>query len=68
MMQHRPGAPIAELYRREEDGVEVHVVLAHELEEANVIVVEPPTLPLGRVVCRDAGVTDRCVKLDETRV
>jgi hypothetical protein len=46
MVKHGPWAAIAELYGWEEDSVEVDVVLAHELEETDILVVKPPATPL----------------------
>ena len=45
-MEHGPWATITELNGGEVDDVEVDVVLAHELVQADVLVVEPPFLPL----------------------
>ena len=67
MVEHGPRAPVAELYRGEEDGVEVDVVLAHELEEANVVVVEPPLFPFRCVVGSDTGVSNRCIELPSSQ-
>ena len=63
MVEHGPWATVTELNGGEENGVEVDVVLAHELEQPDVLVVEPPLLPLRGVVGGDAGVSDRCVEL-----
>lgn len=68
-MQHSPRAAVTKLDRGEEDRVEVDVVLAHELEEADLLWVEPPLPPLGRVVGGDTWVSNGCVVLqyaDET--
>lgn len=62
-MQCCPGSTISKLHRREVDGMEIHVVLPHELVKVNVLLVEPPLLPLGGVIRRYAGVTNWCVIL-----
>ena len=64
MVQHGPRAAVAYLHRGEVDRVEVDVVLAHELVQADVLLVEPPLLPLWCVVRSDTGVTDTRVELD----
>lgn len=64
MVQCRPITPVTELHGREVNRVEVDVVLAHELIQADVLLVEPPLLPLGGIVGGDACVSDRRVKLD----
>ena len=43
--------------------MEVHVVLAHELVQFDVVLVEPPPLPFRGVVGSDTWVADRCVEL-----
>ena len=50
MVEHGPWATVTELNGGEENGVEVDVVLAHELEELDVLLVEPPAFPFRRVV------------------
>ena len=46
MVEHGPRATITELNGGEVDNVEVDIVLAHELVQADVLVIEPPLLPL----------------------
>jgi hypothetical protein len=63
MMKHGPVPPVTQLHGREEDGVEVNVVLAHELEELNVLRVEPPLLPsIRKEVGGDTGIAERSVE------
>ena len=63
MVQRRPWAAVAKLNGGEVDGMEIHVVLAHELVELDVVLIEPPSLPLWCVVCCDTRVADGCVEL-----
>ena len=44
-MEHGPRAAVTQLDRGEVYYVEVDVVLAHELIQVDVLVVEPPPLP-----------------------
>ena len=62
-MEHGPRATVTQLDRGEVDYVEVDVVLAHELVQTNVLVIEPPLLPLGCVVCCDANIADASFEL-----
>ena len=63
VVEHGPITTVADLDRWEVDSVEVDVVLAHELIQVDVLVVEPPPLPFGGVISRDTRITDACVKL-----
>ena len=45
-MKHGPRTAVTQLDRGAVDYVEVDVVLAHELVQADVLVIEPPLLPL----------------------
>ena len=63
VVEHGPITTVADLDRGEVDGVEVDVVLAHELIQVNVLLVEPPLLPLLSVVRGDTDVADTCFKL-----
>ena len=65
MVEHGPWTTVPKLHGREVDHVEVDVVLAHELEELNMLWVKPPTFPLRGVVCSDTRVADRCIKLEQ---
>ena len=58
-----PWSTVTKLDRREVDDMEVDVVLAHELIQVNVLLVEPPLLPLLSVVRGDTDVADTCFKL-----
>ena len=62
-MQHRPWAAISEFHGREEDSVEVNVVFAHELEQADVLMVEPPATPFRGIIGGDTWVSDRSIIL-----
>lgn len=44
--------------------MEVDVILAHELVQADILLVEPPLLPLGGVVGGDAHISNRRIKLN----
>ena len=63
MVEHGPRAAVTQLDRGEVYYVEVDVVLAHELIQVDVLVVEPPPLPFGGVISRDTRITNACVKL-----
>ena len=65
-VQHGPWAAVAEFDGGKENSVEVDVVLAHELVEANILVVKPPLLPIRRVVGSDTGVSYAGFKLQST--
>ena len=58
------GAPCAEERAGEDDGVERHVVLAHELHQLHVLRPPPPLLPRCGIVCGDGQVANRRVKPD----
>lgn len=62
-MQHRPIASVPYLNRGEENCVEIDIVFPHELVKLHILRVEPPLLPFARVVCRDAWVSNRSIKL-----
>ena len=66
MVKGSPWATITLLDGREVDGVEVDVVLAHELVEADIVMVKPPLLPIRRVVGSDTGVSYAGFKLQST--
>ena len=67
VIKHCPWATVGEQHGREENRMEVDVVLAHELEEADVVVVEPPLFPLRRVVRSDTGISNRCIELPSSQ-
>lgn len=66
MVEHSPIATVSDLYRGEVDHVEVDVILAHELVQADVLLVEPPLLPLASVGRRDTWVSYASVELRQT--
>ena len=66
VVEHGPITTVADLDRWEVDSVEVDVVLAHELVEADILMVEPPLLPIRRVVGSDTGVSYAGFKLQST--
>jgi hypothetical protein len=47
--------------------MEIHVVLAHELIEVDVLGIKPPLLILGREICCNANVADRGFELQVFR-
>ena len=63
MVERCPWSAITNLDRGEEDSMEVHIVFAHELVESDVLVIEPPLLPLRCVVCGNARVPYTCLEL-----
>jgi hypothetical protein len=67
MMERSPIPSITDLYRREEDCVEIHVVLAHELIEMDVLGIKPPLLPLGREICGNTNIAYRGIELQVIR-
>ena len=44
--------------------MEINVVFAHELVKSNVVWIQPPLLPFGRIAGGDAWVSDTGVELD----
>ena len=66
MVKHSPRSAVTELYGVEEDSVEVDVVLAHELVEADILMVKPPLLPIRRVVGSDTGISYAGFELQST--
>jgi len=46
--------------------MEVHIIFTHELEQTDVLRVEPPLLPFGGIVSRDAHVPNGGIKLKDT--
>jgi hypothetical protein len=56
MVKCSPVPSITYLHRWEVDCVEIHIVLAHELIEMNILGIKPPLLPLGREICGNADV------------
>ena len=64
VVEHGPITTVADLDRGEVDGVEVDVVLAHELVQSNVVVIEPPLFPILGIVGSDTNVTYTRLKLD----
>ena len=66
MVEHGPWTTIPKLHGREVDHVEVDVVLAHELVEADILMVKPPLLPIRRVVGSDTGVSYAGFELQST--
>lgn len=67
MVECSPVPSVTDLYRREVDRVEIHVVFAHELIEMDVPRIQPPLLPLGCEIGGDARVAYRCVELETIR-
>lgn len=63
MVECCPVPSITNLHRWEVDCVEIHIVLAHELIEMNVLRIKPPLLPLGREICSNADVAYRGIEL-----
>jgi hypothetical protein len=63
MMQSGPISTVTQLDRWKIDRVEVDIILTHELEQTDVLRVEPPLLPFGSIVGRDAHVSDWSIKL-----
>jgi hypothetical protein len=63
MVECSPVPSITDLHRWEVDCVEIHIVLAHELIEMNVLRVKPPLLPLGREIGGNAEVAYRGIIL-----
>ena len=66
VVEHGPITTVADLDRWEVDSVKVDVVLAHELVEADILLVKPPLLPIRRVVGSDTGVSYAGFKLQST--
>ena len=68
MMQSCPISTVAQLNGWEVDCMEVHVIFPHELEQTDVLRVQPPLFPIGRVVGCDAQIPDWGIKLKELLV
>ena len=68
MVEHGPIAPISELDRREENCMKVDVIFPHKLGKSDVFRIEPPSLPLVRVVGRDTWISNWSIKLKHMRV
>lgn len=64
MVQHGPFTAIAKLNGWEVDGVEVDVILAHELEKLDIFLIEPPLFPIFGVVGGNTRVSYRCIELN----
>ena len=47
--------------------MEIHIVLAHELIEMNILGIKPPLLPFGREICGNADVAYRGIELQVIR-
>ena len=62
-MQARPVPSIAPKNRWPVNGMEINVVLSHELIKADVVWVQPPPFPFGRIAGGDAWVPNTGVKL-----
>ena len=67
MVECSPVPSVTDLHRREVDCVEIHIVLAHELIEMNVLRIKPPLFPLGGEICGDAQVANRGIELQVIR-
>jgi hypothetical protein len=67
-MQHGPRPSIGKQDGREEHGVEIDVILSHELVELNVLRIEPPLFPIFRVASRNRRIADRSIKLLELSI
>ena len=63
VVQACPVPPVASKHRRPVDGVEIHVVFPHELVKADVVGVQPPFFPFGRIAGSDAWVSYAGVEL-----
>ena len=63
-MECGPVPSVTDLYRWEVDCVEIHVIFAHELIEMDVPGIQPPLLPFGCEIGRDARVAYRCIVLE----
>jgi len=68
MMQSRPVSTIAQLDRWEVYCVEVHIIFTHELEQTDVLRIEPPLFPFGSVVGRNAHISNWCIELKTTLI
>jgi hypothetical protein len=68
MMQSCPISTVAQLDRWVVDCMKVYIIFAHELEQTDVLRVEPPLFPFGGVVGRDAHVPNWGVKLKASQV
>ena len=66
VVEHGPITTVADLDRGEVDSVEVDIVLAHELVEADIVMVKPPLLPIRRVVGSDTGISYAGFELQST--
>ena len=61
--EHRPFQNSNNLRRREDDGMERHVIFRHELEQLDFVGIFPPRLPsVASVIGGDAQITDRGVE------
>jgi hypothetical protein len=67
MIECSPVPSVTDLYRWEEDCVEIHVVFAHELIEMDVLGIQPPLLPLGCEIRSNTRIAYRCVELEAIR-
>ena len=63
MVQGRPFSAVTNLDRREENGMEIDIVLAHELEQSDIGVIKPPSFPLLSVVGGDTDISDTVLEL-----
>lgn len=63
-MQRRPITTVAQFDRWEVYRMEVHIVLTHELEQTDILRVEPPPFPFRGVIGRDAHISDGGIKLE----
>lgn len=66
-MQSRPFPSIADLNRGEVDGMEVDIVLAHELIEIDIFRVEPPLFPLRCIIGSDADIANAGFELSNNQ-
>ena len=62
-MQTCPVSAITPKNRWPVDGMEIDIVFTHELVKADVVRVQPPLLPFGRVAGGDAWVSNAGIKL-----
>jgi hypothetical protein len=62
-MQRSPWPPVSEKDTWPEHSVEIDVVFAHELEQANILMIKPPLFPLWGITCCYARVSKRRIKL-----
>ena len=63
MVQGCPFSTVTNLDRREENGMEIDIVLAHELEQSDIGVIKPPSFPFLSIVGGDTDISDTGLEL-----